>query len=57
MIDTNQMGKIVLFLYPIPKLLKNPSSLYTKEGLKKCTKSIRITNIVIAELRLCILIK
>ena len=47
MMDSNQIGKIVLFLYPIPNSLILPSLLYRKDGLVNTIIPNKNINIII----------
>ena len=47
MMENNQIGNIVLFLYPIPKTRKLPSDLNNNEGFVNCIiKKIQIKRII-----------
>ena len=47
MMENNQIGNIVLFLYPIPKTRKLPSDLNKNEGFVNCIiKKIQIKRII-----------
>jgi hypothetical protein len=46
-IDNNHTGNIVLFLYPTPNSLIEPSILYKKDGLIICIILKIIRNIII----------
>ena len=48
MIDINQMGKIVLFLYPTPNSRKLPSDLYINAGFDVWIIPNNIINNIIA---------
>ena len=48
MIENNQTGKIVLFLYPTPNSLREPSLLYKNPGFSICTTIKIVKNIIIA---------
>ena len=47
-IDNNQIGKIVLFLYPIPNSRILPSALYKNAGFAICIVVKRTINRIIA---------
>ena len=51
------MGKIVLFLVPIPKSLKEPSYLYKNVGCNVCIKKNKKTKRTIEKETQCFLIK
>ena len=42
--DNNQIGRIVLFLKPIPNSLMLPSVLYKKDGFSNCMEENITTN-------------
>jgi hypothetical protein len=47
MIENNHNGHIVLFLYPTPKSLSEPSRLYKNAGCNICIEPKMIKNIII----------
>ena len=57
MMDNNHNGKIVLFLYPIPNSLIEPSVLYKKFGFINCMHPKIIKNKIIVIIVLFCLIK